>query len=125
MDDPRVAVAFRLSRALVVLDREGTPHNPGHGALFHTVQRDGVAITAESKGDGFDVLYARPGRDVAVFAMSNQTAMKLVWFLVHWWFVHTWCGLKLALWQWSFRQLVQVPKSARTTRMMDGNVSKR
>lgn len=125
MTDPRVDVAFRLSRALMVRDRDGTLHNPGHGAFLHVVQRDGVSITTESKGDGFDIIYARPGRDVLVFAFSNQTAMRLVWFLIHWWFVHTWCGLKLALWSWSFRRLVPIPKPTRTTRLIDGNVSKR
>jgi hypothetical protein len=57
--------------------------------------------------------------------LSNQTAWRMVSFVLHWWFVHTWCGVKLALWSWCFRRLVQVPKPTRTTRLIDGNGSKR
>lgn len=92
-----------LSMHLVTQLPDGTLAPPGAGRMKLLRDGDDAKVTAVAQGDRFDLYVGK--REIFNFAVSPRVLVRLaVWVL--WWFVVVdWCGLKTKLWNWNLRRL--------------------
>lgn len=91
--------ALWLHRQLVHVDPQGAQWPPGGGHGRRWKQADGSEVALISQGDTFDVFIGR--RNMYNVTLEAQTAKQLAWWLIKWWVLVCWCGLKLKLWDWT------------------------
>ncbi len=105
-------IAHRLNRSLLENDSTGKIVRPGGNAQKRWVQPDRGDVTIIARGDAFDLYIGR--KDIYNVALSTRTARQLGFWLVRWWIIDTWCGLKHRLWYWSLGVLLVEPDESRT-----------
>lgn len=81
---------------------DGRPKPPGSSSALTLKEPNGAVLTAVTNGDTFDVYQGRG--QIYAFAVSSGAMRKLARFVLWWWIVRMWCGLKPALWRWAQRR---------------------
>ena len=100
-----MSLSIYINKRLII-EKDGELFPPGHGPAKRWKMPDGSEATIVARGDAFD-WYLVSGRNVRNLTMTPQVAKELGWFLVHWWCVTMWFGLKLWLWNWSLRAIMK------------------
>lgn len=85
---------------------DGKVRFPGARHHVNLVEPNGSVLTVVANGDSIDVFQGLG--QIYSFAVTAPTAKKLAFFLLRWWILGTWCGLKL----WIWRRLVSRMRSA-------------
>lgn len=106
-----------LVRALQTRDEAGRSWVPGANRARRWAQPDGSEVTLVAHGDAFDLYIGGPG-PMYNFSLTPRTAVSLALWLVRWWIIVTWCGMKLRLWTWALsRQLERQREAAPPSRL--------
>lgn len=93
-------LALFIGRRLLTYDKQGRERPPGGDALpVFWMQDDASTVSLIAQGDAFDLFI---GKEIMYRqALTRQTAIKMAFWLLWWWFGKSWCGLKHRLWYWS------------------------
>jgi len=102
-----MAITSRLVDRIVA----GGP--PGARGAVRVVEPDGASLTLVTAGDAVDVHLALPGRrELVQHSLSAAHAAALGRWLLRWWVLGTWCGLRLLLWAWAARRWTEAHAGA-------------
>lgn len=82
--------------------RDGKPRAPGSSATFTASEVNGTSFTVLSNGESFDIFQGYG--QIYAFALSSRVVLQFARFVIRWWIVNTWCGLKPRLWRWAQRR---------------------
>jgi hypothetical protein len=107
-----VSLARWLSTRLVHVDDKGKSWPPGGGRSQVWKQSDDNTVMITAHGDAFDLYIGR--HSVYNITLEPKTALRLARWLIAWWALTMWFGLKGWLWQWTMTQ-VQDERSEETT----------
>lgn len=90
-------MADRLATFLCSRDVQGKLWPPGGGQVKKWVQPNGTNVVLVSHGDTFDLYIGR--QQLYNLELTRRVAVSLGRWLVRWWIVSTWLGLRSWLWQ--------------------------
>lgn len=90
-------LAFRVCQWLLTKDWQGQSRVPGGACLPQTwTQSTGAVFGIAPRGDAFDLYLGK--NPVHNVCLSRQDGVALGKWLVRWWVVHSWCGVKHWIW---------------------------
>jgi hypothetical protein len=103
MQQARDSFAHKVNDWLLVEDKQGNKYPPGGACGKRWKNPDGTELALISQGETFDVFI---GRDRFVnVTLPARTAVALAKWLLVWWAVACWFGLKHWLWRWSLSRI--------------------
>lgn len=107
-----------LVRALQTRDEAGRSWPPGANRARRWPEPDGSEVTLVAQGDAFDLYLGTPGR-MYNFSLTPRTAVRLGLWLVRWWVMVTWCGMKLRLWTWALSRQLERQNEVQAARRLE------
>jgi len=91
-------LAFWVAHRTASKDLKGRSA-PGGGQGKVWVDENGHKFAVIIQGEGFDILVG--GSETFQFPISSHTAGAIARWLVWWWVVYAWFGLRFHLWNWA------------------------
>lgn len=93
-------------RALGGKNQQGLAGPPGGNVLpKRWVQSDGSVVAIVSHGDAFDVYLGR--KTVHTEMLTIPVALELSRWILRWWVVHSWCGIRHRIWIWAIGLIIE------------------
>jgi hypothetical protein len=88
-----------LQRRLARHDKHDRVWAPGGGYVRRWRDADGVEVTLIAHGDTFDVYIGR--MTIHNVTLSARTVVAVAVWVLLWWLLMCWAGVKLRLWTWA------------------------